>query len=168
MKYFLILFLLITATTVNAQTQTQQAPPCSTPEHRQFDFWIGEWAVDQGGKPAGTNKIELILNRCVIQENWTGSGGFTGKSFNEYNEQSKQWQQFWVDNSGSGIFFTGNFQDGKMHLRSEGKTADGKQVMTRMIYTPMGKDRLRQLWERSDDDGKTWQTIFDGNYVRKK
>ncbi|MBC7848176.1 MAG: hypothetical protein H7Y31_00500 [Chitinophagaceae bacterium] len=46
MKLFLVL--LITATTTTAQL------PCSRPEYRQFDFWIGHWeAFGTNGKKAG-------------------------------------------------------------------------------------------------------------------
>ncbi|MFQ5512310.1 MAG: hypothetical protein ACE5EO_10730 [Candidatus Krumholzibacteriia bacterium] len=40
----------------------QEAPPkpCSAPEYRQFDFWIGEWSVEAKGKPAGTNKVTAM------------------------------------------------------------------------------------------------------------
>lgn len=32
--------------------QSQPAPPpaCTGPEHRQFDFWVGQWSVTQTGK----------------------------------------------------------------------------------------------------------------------
>jgi hypothetical protein len=33
------------ATSAIAQQETPQTdqPPCSAAEHRQFDFWLGEW-----------------------------------------------------------------------------------------------------------------------------
>ena len=78
------------------------AKPCGAkPEYRQFDFWIGEWDVQAGGKQAGTNSVQLILGECVIFENWTGAGGTAGKSFNIYNAAKGKWQQTWVDSSGS-------------------------------------------------------------------
>lgn len=52
-----------------------QLPPCDTrPQASQFDFWVGEWDVIVKGKPAGVNRIEKILNGCVLQENWKGPG----------------------------------------------------------------------------------------------
>src|SRR5918992_3271668 len=89
-----------------AQTATPpQAPPpspCKTrPEHRQFDFWVGEWDVrNPRGQQAGTNSVQLILGDCVVFENWTGARGSSGKSFNVYNAATGKWRQTWVDNSG--------------------------------------------------------------------
>ena len=42
----------------------QTPAPCSTPEYRQFDFWIGDWVVyTPAGQIAGTNKIEQVSGR---------------------------------------------------------------------------------------------------------
>jgi len=50
------LFLLLT---LNSSAQTP--PPLLPPESRQFDFWLGEWAVtNPAGKLAGTSRIESI------------------------------------------------------------------------------------------------------------
>ena len=62
--------------------------PCSNPVYRQFDFWIGEWeAFGPGGKKAGDSKISLILDSCIIFEEWTSASlqqglRYAGKSFN--------------------------------------------------------------------------------------
>lgn len=41
-----------------ATAQDTQRARCSTPEYRQFDFWVGDWVVhDAAGKLAGTNTI---------------------------------------------------------------------------------------------------------------
>ena len=53
-------------------------PACTAAEHRQFDFWIGEWDVQVSGQPAGSNSVQLILSDCVIMENWSGAGGNFG------------------------------------------------------------------------------------------
>ncbi len=98
--YFFYLSLVIAIPVFSKQLP---AKPCSTnPIYRQFDFWIGEWEVyGIKGKKAGDSKIELILDSCIILENWTSTtGGYAGKSFNTYNSTTKQWQQTWVDNRG--------------------------------------------------------------------
>ena len=40
------------------------AEPCSGAEYRQFDFWLGEWEVESGGKRAGTNRITRVQGGC--------------------------------------------------------------------------------------------------------
>ncbi|HVG04108.1 MAG TPA: hypothetical protein VM937_04120, partial [Burkholderiaceae bacterium] len=65
------------------------AKPCALPQHRQFDFWVGEWDVTQNGKIAGRNSIRSILNGCALREDWSGTGGFTGSSLNFYDEETK-------------------------------------------------------------------------------
>jgi tetratricopeptide (TPR) repeat protein len=97
------------------------AHPCAhQPEYRQFDFWIGEWNVvtTQGQNPAGTSSIQLILDQCVILENWTGGG--TGKSFNHYDTRLKKWIQDWVDSQSNSVHFEGGVdKDGIMHYYAD-------------------------------------------------
>ena len=156
-----------------AQSQTNSAPqpkppkPCSMPENRQFDFWIGDWDVTVGGQMAGTSSIQLILGDCVLLENWTGAKGGTGKSFNLFNTAKGKWQQTWVDNSGSMLELYGEFKDGVMQLTGE-NVQKGKKTLQRITWQSLDKDRVRQHWEQSQDDGKTWATAFDGLYTRKK
>ena len=41
-------------------------------------------------------------------------------------------------------------------------------IVTQRIIWSINDDRsVRQLWESSEDGGKTWTVAFDGNYVRK-
>ena len=156
----------------SAQTQnssaSQSKPPkaCSMAEHRQFDFWIGDWDVHVGGQQAGTNTIQLILDGCVLQENWTGSKGGTGKSFNVYDSAKGKWQQTWVDSTGNVLELYGEFKDGVMRLTGE-NVRNGKKTLQRLSFFPLEKNRVRQLWEQSQDDGKTWSAVFDGLYIRK-
>ena len=52
----------------------QAEKPCSNPVYRRFDFWIGEWeAFGVNGKKAGDSKISVILDSCIILEEWTSS-----------------------------------------------------------------------------------------------
>src|SRR5262245_25311370 len=93
---------------------------CRTSEHRQFDFWLGEWDVtDAKGKVAGRNRIVALHDGCVLQEVWSGTGGFTGTSLNAYDADRKQWLQTWVDNSGGVLQLAGSFTGGRMALAGE-------------------------------------------------
>jgi hypothetical protein len=153
-----------------SQSNTQPpAKPCGAkPEYRQFDFWIGEWDVQAGGKQVGTNSVQLILSDCVIFENWTGARGMTGKSFNIYNAAKGKWQQTWVDSTGNVLELYGEFKDGAMRLTGEKHGPKGGKIIDRITFFPLEGGRVRQLWESSQDEGKTWNTVFDGLYIKNK
>lgn len=145
--------------------------PCSAPEYRQFDFWVGNWNVeDRAGKPAGANVIQSILAGCVLRERWTGSGGMNGESFNVFDAATKKWHQTWVDDRGSLLQLDGEFRDGKMILSGRRPGRDGGSVEQRITWEKIGggSDRVRQLWEASRDAGGTWSVVFDGVYVRRR
>lgn len=157
----------IAAIALQASADEVPAPsqPCSSPEHRQFDFWAGEWDVTQNGQPAGHNRIESINGGCALQENWTSAqAGFTGTSLNTWNGQSKQWHQTWVDSSGALLLLDGGMVDGSMVLTGDRRAADGVTVTDRITWTPAEDGSVRQHWETSRDGN--WATVFDGHYVR--
>jgi hypothetical protein len=140
------------------------AAPCTTPQHHAFDFWIGTWDVTQQGQPAGTNRIDRLLDGCALLENWTGKGGVRGHSLNFYDAEHGTWQQTWIDSTGSSLNLLGGFAQGKMTLSS---LRTGQRQADRITWTPLPDGTVRQLWEHTDDGGKTWQTAFDGLYRRR-
>src|SRR3954462_9630531 len=107
----LMLLALLAAQTARAETAAA-AKPCSSPSHRQFDFWVGTWNVTQAGKTAGQNRIDSILNGCALMESWKGTGGVTGHSLNIYDSTRDIWHQTWVDSTGSLLTLEGRFKDG--------------------------------------------------------
>jgi tetratricopeptide (TPR) repeat protein len=151
----------------------KNARPCAyAKENRQFDFWLGEWDVGttQGGIPAGTSKIELILEDCVVQENWKSlNSPYSGKSYNIYDAALKRWEQYWVDNTGGNIFFHGEIsKDGVMdYWTDEIPQATGPALKRHLQFIPMGADKVRQFSRGSTDGGKSWSVEYDFTYVRK-
>lgn len=149
----------------------QPAPCAQDPNFRAFDFWVGEWEVTPVNLPAGRPKpqsrIEKILGDCVILEHWMPAGNPGGKSFNIYNRARRQWEQTWVDASGSVVYFTGQARDGAMEYTSTTPLPNGGTQLGKMSYYRVAADSVRQVWQQSTDGGKTWTTAFDGMYVRK-
>jgi hypothetical protein len=165
MKYFVIqcVFLFCLTSFVFAAE-----PACSSAEYRQFDFWVGEWVVtNPQGKVAGNSVIQKILNGCVILENWTGAGGYEGKSFNLYDRTKKKWIQKWVDMQGQLIEFEGNFNGKTLEYTAHYTAQDGKPADGIMTFTPNDDGTIRQVWKDSTDKGKTWTVQFDGVYRKK-
>ena len=146
-----------------------QAPPCADAARRQFDFWLGSWDVTgpKGEQAIGRSRVESRLGDCVVHEHWFGKGGTIGESFNIFNADTGQWEQFWVDNGGNRLHLAGGFADGRMLLEGRHDKADpatGIVGRERIAWTPNADGTVRQLWESSKDDGKTWTVSFDGLY----
>jgi hypothetical protein len=149
--------------------------PCRTsPEARQFDFWIGEWDVTPFQAPPasnprrlGTNRIQSLLEQCALLENWTDAAGGTGKSLNWYDTNRKVWRQAWVADGGGSTDYTGAFRDGAMRFEAATVSPAGVPGRMRMTFFPLHRDTVRQLIETSSDSGRTWQPGFDGRYVRR-
>ena len=157
------------------QLNAQKVPCNSDPVYRQFDFWIGEWDVFGKNGKAGDSKIELILDSCIILENWKSANPFkglyySGKSFNTYNAATKQWQQTWVDNAGGTTEYSqGHFEDNKMIFKTK-PFPFNKDTMAvlRLTFFNLGPGKVRQFSEISKDNEKTWTTQYDLEYRRKK
>lgn len=148
-------------------------PPCSAAEHRQLDFWIGEWDVRGVKQPAGAppshSRIERVEGGCVIQEQYTTPGGYSGRSLNAYHPQRQQWEQFWVDNQGGVHHYVGHARDGNMFYEARGVHFAGMPAAgdVRMTFFRLAEGRVRQLGEQSSDGGKTWTTMYDLTYTRR-
>ena len=170
-RALLVPLVLLLAGSASAQTPAPTPSPgprpCSSPEHRQFDFWIGQWDVKTpDGKLAGRNTIEPILGGCALKESWTGAGGMVGTSYNSYNALSKGWHQTWVDGSGTLLLLDGGWKDGKMVLRGESAVQNGK-ALNEISWEKLEGGGVRQIWRVSQDGGKTWRVAFDGTYEKK-
>lgn len=154
-----------------AQTPAAAPPaPCNSPEYHQFDFWLGDWNVqDAAGNPSGTNQITSIQGGCVLFENWRGAKGGAGNSFNMYFAADGKWHQTWVDNQGGRLDLAGGLRDGRMVLEGDApaRKEPGQRVRHRISWEKKGTN-VRQVWQASRDDGKTWSILFDGLYVPAK
>jgi hypothetical protein len=169
--------------------QPQAAPPaprptfdCTGPQHRQFDFWVGEWDVvpnpdttppQQGGptpREPARSVIEKTQGGCVILETWDDRQGGTGQSFNIYDRVSLQWHQVWVSNTGDLHFYHGGLQNGRMVYMGEVPLGPGARVQgrrtVRLTFEALGPDKVRQFSESLNADG-TWSTSYDLIYTRR-
>jgi hypothetical protein len=146
--------------------QTQHRPRCDSPEHRQFDFWLGEWTVASSGKPAGQNRITLEEDGCILHEHWTGAGGGTGQSFNFYDRQDGRWHQLWIDNAGQVLRLSGEYRDDQMQFTGESRGQGGALMENRLTFYRNPDGSVRQLWLSRPAGQSEWVVVFDGLYVR--
>lgn len=156
--------------------ETAKPPPKTPPtpcvdrkEFSHFDFWLGSWKVHDvtGKKFFGSNNIEKMPGGCVLVERWSGRGGSSGVSMNYYDSAERQWVQVWSGSGGSQITIRGGLQDESMRLEGMIHYVDpGRSAPFRGTWTPLGDGRVRQFFEESPDNGKTWKPWFEGIYSR--
>ena len=143
------------------------------PAGRALDFWLGDWEVTGAdGDVVGTNRITVSLDGCAVHEHWTGTGGFEGRSLFYLHSWLGQWRQVWITGrpqqpgsvkekrqvmlfEGPGIRFRGEIMVSPEHY-----------VQDRTTLTPLPDGRVHQLIQWSNDDGRIWQTGFEGWYRR--
>ena len=147
--------------------------PClADPVYRRFDFWIGEWDVRGVGSSAAAaaaaSSIQLVMEGCAILENYR-NGSYLGTSHTAWDRTIKRWVQNYVDSSGSVARLEGDFDaQGTLVLESDVPAQNGQPAArTKLSFFPVGPDQVRQLWEQTTDQGKTWTVLFDGDYRRK-
>lgn len=171
----MLLVALLLPTTSSAQdggsSPSTPPAPCSAPEYRQFDFWLGDWDVHsksaQGAaRPPAHNRISSSQGGCVLVEEYETPSGYTGQSLSYYDSRDSKWHQVWIDNGGAPVVQSGGLnENGEMVLLETGPSALG---VGRITWTPLANGDVRQLWQRSTDGGATWSTIFDGTYSRRE
>jgi hypothetical protein len=160
-------------TTAQPASSSQSAPsPCANaPERHRFDFWIGEWNVTTSPKndaaKGGSSVIQSVSGGCALLENWTSIKGGQGKSLNAYNPLVHEWQQYWIGQDGNVTEFrTSHFDGTSLSFLTDNRP--GPNLIGRLTFTPIDSDLVRQHYESSGDSGKTWTTVYDLYYHRKR
>jgi hypothetical protein len=155
-------FLLWKPGLLSASPSANQQPSCSTPEYKQFDFWVGDWDAFEAGSTAPSARVQVdrLLDGCVLREQYAGADGHQGQSLSIYDGSRKVWHQSWFTNRGELLVIEGTFQSGEIILSGADRTADGKERRVRGIWKPEG-DGLRETAVTSTDGGRTWKPWFD-------
>lgn len=149
------------------QPNVQSSPPpvssgtCNSTEHRQFDFWIGDWdAFDVGATtPVARLRVTQILDGCVLLEEYDGDDGTKGKSFSIYDASRQVWHQSWVTNHGKLLLLDGKFAKGTMVLTAT-EHISGSERQVRGTWKPV-RAGVRETAVTSVNGGKTWDPWFD-------
>ena len=157
----------LAALLVFATSTAAAAGACEGAEHRQFDFWLGDWNVyTPDGKLAGINSIVREYGGCVLHERYSTNHGYSGESLNVYDASRKVWHQTWADSTGTLLLLEGGLRGVSMVLEGQTVGAEGQITKHRITWTPNADGSVRQHWESTDGKGE-WGTAFDGKYTRK-
>jgi hypothetical protein len=142
---------------------------CATsPQGRQFDFWLGDWDVTYPGAfRASHSKVSLALGECMIVEQWDGGEGHSGENMFAYSADDKSWHGMFVDNEGRVHVFSGKVASGSAEFEGTSRGPNGESVSNRIRVIRLSADKVEQTWEKSSDNGATWGVVFRGEYSRK-
>jgi hypothetical protein len=172
MKAIILLLIGIAATAQPAVAQQPSAKPCSGPEYRALDFWVGDWiAQDEKGQTIGTNRITRDeYGDCVITEHFRmGDGSMIGHSVSIYRPGLKQWRQTWVDSQNGYFDLVGGPVRGGDHIfMLENKRATEAQPHQRMIWQDVKPDSFTWRWQQRAKADEPWADSWVIRYKRKK
>ncbi len=179
---------LIAISSALAQTSREVPPACQSPEARQFDFWLGEWNIEQQilqadgtwFKTGATTKVSRALDGCALVESWEGKVLFfwegmkeaellRGMSVRSYDAEKKKWSLYWMDTRRPQfVSFEGSFVNGTGTFLRSSTTAQNQPLLTRIVFSDITASSVRWELAISTDAGKTWQPLWVMAMQRKK
>ncbi len=149
--------------------------PTPSPGHRQFERMAGTWEGTETMYPSpwdpkGGTAIGRTVGRVAVggfalvidyQQTRNGVVTFSGHGIYTFDPTSDLYGMTWVDSIGSPPeHFTGKFTDDVLVLGH-----DGPPMHVRMRSDYSQSDRIASSMEMSED-GRSWKTLFDGEYHR--
>lgn len=185
---FLVVFVLLFVKASYSSGLKTDSSLCNSPEARQFDFWIGEWNINQKIiQKDGTwletkahTSVTPILSGCALEEHWRGDVKFFWQSMKEikpmkgfsiryYNPKEKVWYIHWMDNFGLklGHGMKGNFKDGRGEFFTERDTPQGIQF-SRITFSDIKENSVHWELALSNDNKMSWITYWTMDMTREK
>lgn len=150
----------------------QRPAGCTAVDHRQFDFWLGEWDVSPSHSTSGVtiaeSSITLADQGCVVIENWRPFGGAHGRSLNMYDPATESWHQTWMSAAPLRTEYRGRFENGVMSFEAMTPlpgVPDGAR--SRMSFQALDADTVRQWGEQLDAGATQWVVTWDLTYRRR-
>jgi hypothetical protein len=156
------------------------AQGCPEPQAHQFDFWRGDWNVNNRYLVEGTwrdvglaeVRVFPVVGGCGVVELWDGMLGrqrIRGFSARSWNPSDSTWTLVlnWPQpNRATFSTLTGTFRHGRGDFITESTGGDGL-VITRYTFSDISQGRFRWNDGISRDSGATWRTQWIMEYSRR-
>lgn len=173
----------IPSVSANAVSPSTGPMLCDDPQARAFDFWIGEWDVQNRQRAPddvrffetgrATDRVYPVVGGCGIVEHWRGHtfGTYTlGFSVRAYDPATEQWTivLLWpAPGRPSFGALQGGFRHGRGEFTFRRALADGDTAINRFTFSDIGSHSLR--WENgtSVDGGANWTTGWIMEFTRR-
>ena len=136
--------------------------------NRQLDYFLGNWKVSApGSSPNAHSTVTLSLDKCLVVENWDGGRGHLGQNVFGYSADDKSWYGMFADNEGRvHVFTSGKITDGTAKFEGTSRGPNAEPVLNRVKVIRLNPNEVQQTWEKSNDNGATWNVVFRGEYSR--
>jgi hypothetical protein len=136
--------------------------------NRQLDYWLGNWTIGPVGSPGNAHSaVTLSLDQCLVIENWDGGKGHYGQNVFGYSADDKSWYGMFADNEGRvHVFTSGTVASGTAEFKGASRGPAGARVLNRVRVIRVNPNTVQQTWEKSTDNGATWNVVFRGEYSR--
>jgi len=173
------------STTLSAQSTSPpaQAAAPTTPSGnpRDFDFWAGQWQVQNRHlQPNGqwqdatttAARITPVLDGAALVEEWAGpfaNGFMNGFSLRAYDPATDLWTilLFWTMDGNAGFGrMQGNFRHGRGTFLAPLKPTPGSGKVTRYTFSDALANSVRWDSANSQDGGLTWKTDWIMEFTR--
>ena len=160
--------LLLMVVTGDCLAANDAAPCVANSENRQLDYWLGHWKVGAEGSSGNAHStVSLSLDKCLVIENWDGGRGHRGQNVFGYSADDKSWYGMFADNEGRvHVFTSGKVSSGSAEFQGRSRGPSGENVLNRVKVTKKNPNQVEQTWEKSTDNGTTWNVVFRGEYSR--
>ncbi len=154
--------------------------PSLPPESRQFDFWIGEWAVDlrmqgsdgswQDGVTATAHVYPILSGKAVL-ELWSddrphGIKGYSLRAFDAARDEWVLWLNWPGPNRSGSSSLSGSFRHGRGEFYSSARADDGSETISRYTFSDITPNSLRWDDGVSRDGGRSWSSNWIMEFTR--
>ena len=154
---------------------------CEDLAHREFDFWIGSWVIEQeihavdgsSERFEGRSDVRRAVDGCAIAEEWRGRVRFPwegmtepdslyGLSVRSYDETAGAWRIHWMASRRPvfGTPFVGGFAAGVGTFTRRTAEVEGDSLLTRIVFDEVRAESVRWRLAVSVDGGETWRLLW--------
>lgn len=184
--YPVVLGLVTVAIFLQKPSSAQETRGCGSPEAADFDFWIGDWRIEQkilrqdgSWLPLeARTSVSATLDGCALIEHWEGEVQFfwegmsqpelmKGLSVRAFDAEAGVWSIHWMDSRTPrfGTPYRGRFQDDRGEFFRNWVSPQGERK-GRITFSDINPDSVRWDLAVSSDDGQSWTTLWIMNMYR--
>ena len=181
----LVAALVLPCAAARAQVTLPDSPACPDARSRQFDFWLGEWDVNnRHRRPDSDDPIWYetglahthvwpVVGGCGIVEHWDGALTFDrviGFSVRTFDPVREMWELVLLwPSANRPVFatFEGQFRHGRGEFDAGSVDAHDRPQTTRISFADIRPDAFRWDLSLSGDSGITWRTTWIMEFTRR-